>query len=208
MKNSNQTYFALTLALASGGLQALNASPAPILVNAPKAMEEDFSTAKAGKAWVAAKGTWEVLEGALKGIEKESDNHAAVMTLRAPHTDSAVSFRFQLAGSKGFSLSYNHPKGHLFRVNFTGANIQIRTDKDKNDPASKSELIAQSATKLKQGQWYTVLCETKGDKVALQIAGVKVEGSHAALAQPKTGYRFVLKGEGVMFDDVNVWKAK
>ncbi len=173
------------------------------------ATEANFSASELGESWSVAKGVWNVVDGTLRGSELPSDQHAAVLTLKHPHVDSAIRFRFQLAGSNGFSLSYNHPKGHLFRVNVNERKIQIMIDKDKKDPTSKAELVTETAVQIEQGEWHELICETQGDQVSVQLGeGVKLQGSHAALPKPKTGYRFVLRGEGAAFDDVLVWDSK
>ena len=116
-------------------------------------------------------------------------------------------FSFALAGSKGFSLSYNHPKGHLFRVNVTETKVSVLMDKDKKDPSSKQELLETKKASFKQGKAHTVTCETKGDTVKVTFddgKGPTLTGKHAGLAKEKTGYRLVLKGDGVLFDDFAV----
>ncbi len=197
----------ITLAFVSHAGADQNAKLTPTLSSAAaKAVSaDDFSKAELSKKWAAAKGAWSVIDGSLKGAEIASDKHAAVLTYKMPHTDSALRLSFQLAGSKGFHLSFNHPKGHLFRIMVTEKDALIRTDKDKKDPASKSVAMDKKPGKFEQGKWYTLLCETKGDHVAVQFDnGVKLEGSHESLTKKKTGYRLIVKGEGVLFDDFSV----
>ncbi len=166
---------------------------------------DDFSKAEHSKKWKSTRGKWAADQGSLKGLEIASEKHAAVGTYAMQHTDSAVRLSFQLAGSKGFHLSFNHPKGHLFRVMVTEKDALVRTEKDNKDPASKSVVIDKKPAKFEQGKWYTVLCETKGDKVAVQFDnGIKLEGSHESLTKKKTGYRLIVKGEGVLFDDFSI----
>jgi hypothetical protein len=89
----------------------------PQLAKPGKAVvSESFDAATLAKTWVAAKGDWQPKEGALVGHMKKSDNHGAVLTLTAPNRNSIIRFAFKLEGNKGFGLSYNHAKGHLFRV--------------------------------------------------------------------------------------------
>ena len=183
-----------TLALCVSFLQAKNPEPAA----------DDFSKSELSSKWKAAKGKWTVEDGALKGVELPADEHSAVLTYTAPHTDSKVSFSFELAGSKGFSLSFNHAKGHLFRVNVSDSKVMVLMDKDKKDPASKSELLETKKANFKQGKKHTITCETKGDTVTVTFddgSGPTLTGKHAGIAKEKTGYRLVLKGDGVLFDD-------
>ena len=166
---------------------------------------DDFTAPALSEKWKAAKGDWKVEDGKLKGAELAADKHAAVISFLAPHTDSKVSFSFQFAGSKDFHLSFNHAKGHLFRVTVSESKVVILTDKDKKDPASKSEMLCQKEAAFEQGKSYTMTCETKGETVKVSIAGgLELTGAHPSLALEKTGYRLVVRGDGVLFDDFTV----
>ena len=180
----------------------------PLLSDEPVATVA-FSEAELSEKWTAAKGKWQVADGKLKGAEVASDDHAAVMNYKAPHTDTEVSLKFQLAGSKGFHLSFNHPKGHLFRVLVSENGVALRLDKDKKDPKSKPETLATAKGKFEQGKWYTMKFSTKGETATAEFDnGVKLEGSHANLTKKKTGFRLVLKGDGVLFDDFTIASLK
>lgn len=166
---------------------------------------DDFSEATLSSSWAAAKGTWKIDDGMLSGAELTEDKHAAVLTYKAPHTDSKIEFDFKLNGSKGFALSYNHAKGHLFRVNVTGAGASLQLDKDKKDPASKAMKLAEGEGAFEAGKVYHIVCTTAGETATVEFSnGIKLSGTHAALAKGKTGYRFIVKGDGVLFDNVEV----
>jgi len=170
---------------------------------------DDFSGERLSGKWSIAKGGWTIADGKLKGVELASDKHAAVATYSAPHTDSTVKLSFQLAGSNGFHLSFNHPKGHLFRVIVTEKEVSVRTDKDKKDPASVSETIGKTGFLIRQGETHTLTCQTSGDKVTVSLDGEEViSGRHSALTAGKTGYRLVVQGAGVLFDDFAVQKME
>jgi hypothetical protein len=181
----------------------------PILAMPAKAtVEESFAGSALGKSWTPAKGDWQVQDGTLVGKEKKEDNHPAVGALNQPNHNSIIRFSFKLDGVTGFSLSYNHPKGHLFRVNVTPTGVTVATDKDKNDEASKAVPIGKADAKFEQAQWYTMQVEVKGAKVAIQTDnGVKIEGSNPALDVDKTGYRFVTKGESLRLADLKAWEV-
>ncbi|MDF1812892.1 MAG: hypothetical protein P1V20_11780 [Verrucomicrobiales bacterium] len=172
-------------------------------------MSDDFSGEKLSSNWAAAKGAWTIEDGKLKGAELASDKHAAVLTWKAPHTNSKVSFSFQLAGADQFHLSFNHPKGHLYRVVVTSDDASIRTDKDKKDPASKPETLDRKKGDFGGGKTHTLTCETKGDTVTVSFDnGVTLSGTHPSLTKPKTGFRFIIKGESVLFDDFAIAALK
>src|SRR5262245_29464200 len=66
--------------------------------------------------WRAAKGKWQVVDGAMKGAELPSDSHNAAARRAVPFKDGVVQFDFKLDGAKALHLSINADKGHLCRV--------------------------------------------------------------------------------------------
>lgn len=163
----------------------------------------DFSSSELPKGWNAVKGEFVVVDGALSGEEIASDKHAAVLAVPDPHRDSTISFRFQMAGAKGFHVSYNHPAGHLFRVRIMGGSASLILDKDKKDPASKAITMATAGFEAEAGKWYDLKCTVKGNAVEASIGDISLKGSHDDLTKEKTGYRFIVAGESVVIDDVS-----
>lgn len=182
----------------------------PALAKTGKVLAEDnFDASVLAKAWSPAKGDWQPKDGVLVGKEKKSDQHPAVLLLNKPGRDSVIQFSFKLDGAKGFNLSYNHAKGHLFRIAINDDGLVINKDKDKKDPKSRAIVLGKATGKFEAGQWHTMLVEVKGEKVLVQADnGVKAEGSHHELNVDKTGFRFVTRGESVLLDDVKVWAVE
>jgi len=169
---------------------------------------DGFDAATLAKPWAVAKGDWQIKDGALVGNMKKSDNHGAVLTLAEPNRNSIIRFAFKLEGNKGFGLSYNSSKGHLFRINITGEGFSVNKDKDKKDPKSKALVMANVKGKITSGEWHTMQVEILGEKVAVKTDfGMKADVSHKDLDVDKTGYRFVTGGS-VILDDVQVWKVE
>lgn len=190
-------------------LAAKDADLKPILGTPGKAT---VTNALAGdtldKTWSIGKGDWQVKEGTLTGKEKASDNHPAVCMLGVPNHDSIIRFSFKFDGTDLLALSYNHPKGHLFRVSVSPTGVSVSTDKDKKDPNSKAVSLGKAEAKFETGQWYTLLVEVKGAKVAVQTDnGVKIEGADPSLDVDKTGYRFVTRKESLLIADIKAWEA-
>ncbi len=169
---------------------------------APATSTTDFASETLPESWKGLKGEWKVVDGALQGAELESDKHAAVFSIPDPHKDSTISFRFRLDGAKGFHLSYNHSKGHLFRVALGAGVVSLAMDKDKKDPASKGEILGKEEFTPTAGEWYTMTCSVEGDTAKVTCGDVTLAGTHAGLVKEKTGYRFVVQGASVAFDDV------
>jgi hypothetical protein len=161
-----------------------------------------FETAALPEGWTAAKGDFSVVDGVLVGKELAADKHPAVLAIPDPHKSSSISFKVKFDGAKGFSLSYNYAKGHLFRVNFDQAGLVLMLDKDKKDPASKQVVLAKNDLKPVAGEWVEMTCKVEGEKVVVTCGGVTLEGSDPKVSAEKDGYRFVVKGESISFDDV------
>ena len=171
-------------------------------------LEESFSSGELGKSYVANKGDWQIKDEVPVGREKKEDMHAAVLTLQQPHRNSAIRFSFRLDGATGFNLSFNHAKGHLFRIAVSESDLTLTKDADKKDPNSKPKALAKASGKFDSGQWHTLLVETQGDKVSVQSdAGAKLDVQEPTLDVEKTGFRFVMRGESLLLDDFTVWSV-
>ncbi|HQZ66043.1 MAG TPA: hypothetical protein PLY87_13235 [Planctomycetaceae bacterium] len=158
----------------------------------------------------AVKGEWKVVDGVLTGKELTADKHAAVLNYQMKNHNSVVRFSFKFDGTtKGFNFSLNHAKGHLFRVIVSPTSLSINLDKDKQDPASKAIVLGSKKGSFEQGKWYTMQIEMLGSRVVAQTDnGMIVEGSHETLDTDKPNYRFVMKGDSLALDDLQVWMLK
>jgi hypothetical protein len=171
-------------------------------------LKSDFSTSTLPEGWTSMKGEWKVVDGALVGSELAADKHAAVFSIPDPHVNSTLRFRVRVDGGKGFHLSYNHTKGHLFRIRYAEGVATLVTDKDKKNPASKAVELAEATVAAKPGEWIEVTCEVQGNRVKATVGGSTLEGTHDSLTKEKTGYRFVVQGASVSFDDVAFSSAR
>ena len=143
--------------------------------------EDAFDRDELGPGWSTVKGDWKIVDGVLLGKEKKEDAHAAVLSCNRPNRNSTIELSFKLDGATSFHLSYNHAKGHLFRVLINKTKIIIRTDKDKKDPKSKPVTLATADAKLAPGVWHTMRVEVDGEQVTAQINDVKLKGTHPSL---------------------------
>lgn len=158
----------------------------------------------------AVKGQWEVVDEILIGKELESDKHAAVLNYQLKNRNSVVRFSFRLDGTtKGFNLSLNHAKGHLFRVIVSPTALSVNLDKDKKDPTSKTVVLGSAEGRFQQKTWYTMQVEIQGDRVVAQTDnGLLVEATHPTLDTDKPNYRFVMKGDSLSLDDLRIREIK
>lgn len=160
------------------------------------------------EGWSVTKGEWKVADGALVGSELAADQHAAVLMIRDPHQNSKITFRYQVEGAKNFALSFNHAKGHLFRVALAGPKLSVSLDKDKKDPASKAEVLGSAELQAKPGEWIELSCEIRGETVKVSAGEATISASHPKLAVGKTGYRLVVAGRSVRIDDLAFSSSK
>src|SRR5436190_12401338 len=121
--------------------------------------QDDFSSGSLAKPWTVAKGDWQEHDGVVIGKEKTEDKHNAVLSLNQPNRNSVIQVSFRLDGAKTFHLSYNHAKGHLFRVIVLPTGISINKDKDLRNPSAKFGVLAKSDTPFETGKWYTMMVE-------------------------------------------------
>lgn len=192
----------VTSAIAEKGVELGNSLGKPLVV-------DEIKQSKLGSKWQVAKGEWKAIDGAIVGKELKADKHAAVLNFKQPNHDSAIQFSFKLDGVKGFSLSFNKKRGHLFRLNVSANGVAVNLDKDKQDPKSKAKRLANASAKFKQGQWYSMLVTVEGENVsAVSDNGLKLTAKHADIDQAKPNYRFVMRGGNLLIDDLKVWKLK
>lgn len=168
----------------------------------------DFSSSELPEGWSGVKGDWNVVDGVLQGDEKESDQHAAVLMIPYRHTDSEISFRLRTGGVSMFALSYNHPKGHLFRASLSKGQVKLGMDKDKKNPESKPVTLQAEKFEAAPDEWVKVTCKVNGDRAEVSFGDVSLKGSHPDLVKEKTGFRLVVKGRGLAVDDVTYSDVK
>jgi hypothetical protein len=206
-------YTSLVLLLASSLAATASAEKntpiEPKLLTAGSAAISESFDQPLSKTVAPVKGEWKVLDGVLVGKELAADKHAAVLNYQKQNHNSAVRFSFKLDGStSGLNFSLNKAKGHLFRVVVNPSGLSVNLDKDKQDPTSKAILLANAKGKFETGKWYTMMVEMVGDRVVAQTDnGLIVEASHPSLDTEKPNYRFVMKGDSLSIDDLQIWEA-
>src|SRR4051794_36182112 len=57
------------------------------------------------RGWVAAKGDWKVVDGAIQGTERPADQHAAAARHALKFHNAVIQYSFKLDGAKATSLS-------------------------------------------------------------------------------------------------------
>lgn len=196
--------------LAAGGSTAVAGKGTDLAKSLGKPTVTDgVNQAKLGAKWQVAKGEWKAVDGAIVGKELKADEHAAVLNFRQPNHNSAIQFSFKLDGAKGFHLSFNKKRGHLFRILVAPNGVSVNLDKDKKDPKSKPKRLANVNGRFAQGKWYSMLVTVEGENVSVVTDNdIKLSAKHKDIDQAKPNYRFVLRGGDLRLDDLKIWKLK
>ena len=173
-------------------------------------MSDDFSATGPLKApWVMPKGKWEAVDGILQGSEIKADKHAAVLHYNKKNHNLIVQFDYELKGAQFLHLSFNHAKGHLWRLMITDKEIRLQKDKNKKDPNSKAEVAAKAGFTTKPGQRHTVIVEIVGSQIVARIDdSITLKASNSAFDTEKPNIRFIVRGESVLIDNVKAWQAE
>ena len=109
-----------------------------------KLVDEDFSSNAIPANWQSGgrKGSWSVVDGALRGVAQPGDSHGPSIGLPISGHDLQIEFDFRYATKeKGYFLflvdgdSQFQGQAHLLR--FSAAGKQVQLAQDRGDPASK-----------------------------------------------------------------------
>ena len=169
---------------------------------------DDFSGEAPKTEWGQLKGKWTLANGALRGTEVETDNHAAVTRNRVTYRNAVFQFTFKLDGCKTASLSLNNQQGHVGRVILTGNDFTVQRDKPSKKSEEKPAKLSVKEAKLADGQWHTLLVEVVGDRMLAKLDDKVVAfGEHAGLDTEKKDFGFTVSGSSLLVENVQVWEA-
>ena len=158
--------------------------------------------------WTAVKGTWAVVDGAVRGVELESDHHPAVLRADVPFTDAVIHFRFKLEGSDFLSLGLNQATGHHSHIVITPEGFALQKNADKKDPRSLTLPLGRCNVPLQQGIWYAMTLECCGDTMLVCLEDKNfVIGTQEQIHTPKSNINLVVRGSSASFDDISVQTA-
>ena len=109
----------LLTAFAIASVTIVHAADRPLLAIPGKVIYESKLDATPTDPWKTAKGTWEAVDGVMRGSEKPEDKHGAVTRLPNKLSDFVIEYEFKFEGAKSTSLSINALKGHMARILIT-----------------------------------------------------------------------------------------
>lgn len=169
---------------------------------------DDFAGDAPKAEWGQLKGKWAVVNGALRGSEVETDNHAAVTRNRFDYRNAVFQFSFKLEGCKTASLSLNNQEGHVGRVILTAKDFTVQRDKPNKKTDAKAAKLDTKEAMLGDGQWHTLVVEVVGDRMLAKLDNKTVAfGEHAGLDVDKKDFGFTVSGTSLLVKNVRVWEA-
>lgn len=208
----------LALAITAAYTQLHAADPKTLMTERGKLLlSEDFSkpiaAAKAEKGkpaaagWRMAKGKWETVDGALKGIELKEDKHGAVARYPLEFKDVVIQYDVRVDGCRMTTLSINDTKEHVCRVLINKDGFTAQKDDHDHDGPDKALKFGTQKIEIKPGDWKTVVLEIKGQEMVAHIDGKAIAGAHELIATAKANLGFTVGGESASFRNLRVWEA-
>ncbi len=192
---------------ALGALLSANAAEQPLLAIPGKAIYENKLAAAPGEPWKAAKGKWELVDGAWRGSENPEDKHGAVNRLPNKLADFVIDYECKFEGGKGTSLSINAAKGHLARISISPKLVTIQKDDGDHEGPDKAVIFARFAVDFAPGTWHKVHLEMVGDTLLGKVDELAVWGSHELFKQERMAPGFTVAGQSVDFRNFSVREA-
>lgn len=183
--------------------------PTPLFCEKGKQLlSDDFASGTLGKDWKAAKGKWEVKDGAVRGDEVAEEKHAAVLRHELEVRNLIAEFSFRFDGGKGLSLGLNDKSGHVCRAKIMPTLLQITKDRPNDKSPEKTAVLDTQILDLKPGQWHTAIVEVGGKMIVASIDGKVVAfGSHDGIDVDKTVLAFPVVGQGISLKAIHIWEG-
>ncbi len=201
---------ALLLALTTVAFAADPAPPKTVIAQTDKLLfSDDFNSTLDAKNWKAAKGKWEIADGALRGAEIPADKHGAVTRHNMKMQDFVASFEVKIDGAKGVSFTINAVKDHMARVQISANSFVVKRDDNDHEGPDKAVVFLTKPVKLAPGTWHTVVMEIVGDTLVGTLDGEHTgKGSDALFTKEKLNPGFTVAGESASFRNLRIWSAK
>ena len=183
--------------------------------------------------WLVAIPAFEVAGGVLRSHQGRDDHGAVGRMAIPPCADLVMEFRFRFAGSPSFNVVFDDKAyrgshaGHICRVAFATKRVRLGDDREggmrndifalRRDAALRDvgELMAAGRgvnvpVNLDPAAWHTARIEILGDamRVVVDDSPLGLLRSPGIGHGSKASVHFTVPGEGMEFDDVQVWQAK
>jgi hypothetical protein len=187
---------------------SLSAAETPPLLAVPgKIIYENRLDTEPAAPWKAAKGRWELADGAWKGSELAEDKHGAVIRLPNQLQDFMVEYEFRFDGARSTSLSINAVKDHMARISITPKSVTIQRDDNDHEGPDKSVVFARFHADFAPGTWHKVRLEMVGDTLVGQVDDMVAWGSSELFKSTKAAPGFTVAGQSVSFRNLSIREA-
>ena len=191
-----------------GAALQVSAAEKPLLAIPGKVIYENKLDSAPAAPWKAAKGKWELVDGAWRGSEKPEDMHGAVNRLPNKLGDFVIEYEFKFEGAKSTSLSINAVKDHMARISITPSLVTVQRDDNDHDGPDKAIVFARFASPIKAGVWHKVRMEMVGDTMLGQVDELTAWGSNDLFKQDRMTPGFTVGGQSVDFRNLSIREAK
>jgi hypothetical protein len=191
------------------GLDESGLAIEPLMTKPGELLFEDNLSEKI-EGWASGNGQWDLVDGALKGMELEADAHAATYKRKLTFQDAIIQYSFKLDGARATTFSVNDSVDHVCRVSFNENGFSTQKDDHDHEGPDTGVKFTTHAMDLEPGQWHTVLIEIHGDTLLAQVDDEDnfSLGSHELIAEvEKASVGFTIAGESVHFKDLKIWEA-
>lgn len=192
--------------LSSAIVAAAEPSPPETLLSKPGKLllANELSEKPAGKG----PGDWSIVDGVLKGSEREADKHGAVLRMPLKARDMVIRYDFRFDGAKTTTLSMNDAKEHVCRVVLTPKAFRVQKDDHDHAGPDKAEFLDTKSASLADGQWHTLVVEMRGPEMAATLDGkLTAFGANPMIDVDKANFGFTVSGQSVSFRNLQVWEA-
>jgi len=196
----------LTVLLLAATLN-VSAAEKPLLAIPGKVIYENKLDTPPGPPWKAAKGKWELVDGALRGSEKPEDMHGAVTRLPNKLPDFIIEYEFKFEGARSTTLSVNAVKDHMARISITPNFVTVQRDDNDHEGPDKAVVFARLPAQFSPGTWHKVRMEMVGDTLLGKVDDLTAWGSNDLFKQERAAPGFTVAGQSVDFRNLKITEA-
>ena len=169
-------------------------------------LRDEFTSPKLGAEWRVIKGSWEVRDGALHGVQLPAENHAAVLRRELPLHDFIAEFQFKFEAGKAVKLVLNKDTVHIATVAFWPGMLTIDKQPERNSGKQIRRLDSQKVS-LSADEWHSASVEVIGNNIlAVVDHHLCVLGSDEGLDIDKTDFDFAAN-ESATLKNIKFHKA-
>lgn len=174
-------------------------------------LQDNFSESKL-KERRASRGDW-VIENGMASCTQDDElykkykNHGPIIFYDVEFQNGTAQFAYQADGARNVVFTANGADGHVFRLIFTGNQMQVRAFPP--DSEEKSALLGREELSIKAGDWVPVTVSLEGGQATITVGKeFKKSYEHASFARSKTNISVGFSFGTVKFKDVQLTQSE